>query len=101
MARLLVWPSVGKAIVAQVIFGHPASGDWTSFRHEAHELAEHGVRSRLLQFGSGPRDLRDGRGEARFRGQCVELVLESAESLSRTCDAPVTYVGKNLGAFVG
>ncbi|MGZ3688818.1 MAG: hypothetical protein ACXWP5_09295 [Bdellovibrionota bacterium] len=90
-----------EKVLAQVIFGHPASGDWTTLRPEAEELAALGVRSALLQFELKRAGPRDPEGEIAFRSRCVRQILEAAQRLKRDCQAPITYVGKNLGAFLG
>lgn len=97
-------PGVPHLITAQVIFGHPASGNQTSFLEEAKELASLGIRSWLLDFEfekkySDPANLTDPQREIAFRKKCIEKVTKASLHLGNC--APQIYVGKNFGAFIG
>jgi hypothetical protein len=99
-----VSPGPGKKVAAQVIFGHPASGNITTFLHEARELALVGVQSFLVDFGfdknnADPGNLKNPDREIEFRKKCISLIERATLALSP--DLPVTYVGKNFGAFIG
>jgi hypothetical protein len=101
---MLVCPPPRMDVLAQVIFGHPASGGQTTFFDEATALAKTGVRSWLLDFDferneKDPANLSNSQREIEFRKKCLSKVQEASILLGDR--APQIYVGKNFGAFVG
>jgi len=101
---MLICPPPGTGVLAQVIFGHPASGGQTTFFDEATALAKIGVRSWLLDFDferneKDPANLSNPQREIEFRKKCLLKIQEASILLGDR--APQIYIGKNFGAFVG